>query len=75
MEELLPKLAAGERVLLPQAEDARPELLRGLEAAGIPVEAVVAYRKRLPPGANDQAKALFDRQPLGWVTFTSPEDR
>ncbi|HEX2252295.1 MAG TPA: uroporphyrinogen-III synthase [Thermoanaerobaculia bacterium] len=60
-------------VLLPQAADARPELARGLAAAGVLHEAVVAYGKRLPPAAPARARELFPPgEPLGWVTFTSP---
>lgn len=72
LEELLPHLNPGDRVLLPQAEDARPELAEGLAGVGIEVIPVVAYRKRLPAAAAQQADQLFARHPLGWVTFTSP---
>lgn len=70
--ELLPRLSPGDRVLLPQAADARPVLLAGLRAAGVDVEAVVAYGKGVPPDAAGRAAALFGDAPLGWVTFTSP---
>jgi uroporphyrinogen-III synthase len=59
------------RVLLPQAEDARPVLAERLEAAGAEVVRVVAYRKRVPEGAVDRARELFAEPPWGWVTFTS----
>jgi uroporphyrinogen-III synthase len=72
LEELLPRLRRGERVLLPQAEDARPVLADGLRAAGMEVTTVVAYRKVVPPEATDHAARLFGGGPLGWVTFTSP---
>lgn len=61
-----------QRVLLPRAADARPELLDRLEQAGARVDAVEAYAKRLPLDARSIADRLFDRSPLGWVTFTSP---
>jgi uroporphyrinogen-III synthase len=70
-EELAPRVA-GQRVLLPQAADARPALLAGLRAAGADAVAVVAYDKRLPPEAVSRAVELFSAAPLGWVTFTSP---
>jgi uroporphyrinogen-III synthase len=63
---------AGQRVLLPQASDARPTLLAGLRDAGAEAVAVVAYDKRLPPDAPARAAELFAGSPLGWVTFTSP---
>lgn len=62
----------GQRVLLPQADDARPELERRLRAAGAQVVAVVAYSKHLPAEAFAQAERLFAREPIGWVVFTSP---
>jgi len=64
--------AAGRRFLLPQASDARPALLHGLQATGAEAVAVVAYDKRLPPEALRRAAELFSAAPLGWVTFTSP---
>ncbi|HEV8630217.1 MAG TPA: uroporphyrinogen-III synthase, partial [Thermoanaerobaculia bacterium] len=62
----------GQRILLPQAADARPTLAAGLRAAGMEVDVVVAYRKTLPPDAASRAAAIFGDGPLGWVTFTSP---
>ncbi|HEV8238759.1 MAG TPA: uroporphyrinogen-III synthase [Thermoanaerobaculia bacterium] len=72
--ELLPRLRyqPGERILLPQAADARPTLAEGLRAAGHEVDTVVAYRKTVPPDARERAAAIFGNGPLGWVTFTSP---
>lgn len=78
--ELLGPEIRGRRVLFPQAADARRTLEEGLAAAGAEVTAVVAYDKRLPPGAPEQARELFGETPsagtddrsLGWVTFTSP---
>ncbi len=70
--ELLPRLGAGARVLLPQAADAGPTLAAGLRAAGMTADVVVAYRKALPPGATANAAAIFGTGALGWVTFTSP---
>jgi uroporphyrinogen-III synthase len=72
LHELVPKLRSGERILLPQAADARPTLVEGLRAAGANVTAAVAYRKTLPPGAAELAGRIFGEGSLGWVTFTSP---
>jgi uroporphyrinogen-III synthase len=69
---LAPRLRRGDRVLLPQAADARPLLARGLAAAGAEASAVVAYDKRLPAEAPRRAAELFAGSRLGWVTFTSP---
>jgi uroporphyrinogen-III synthase len=69
---LAPRIGRRERVLLPQAADARPTLVEGLAAAGAEPVAVVAYDKRLPPEAAERARILFSSSPIGWVTFTSP---
>ncbi len=75
-EQLVPRLSAGERVLLPQAADARPVLEELLVAAGAEVTRVDAYAKRMPPASRRRAEEIFDApsrdEPLGWVTFTSP---
>ncbi len=71
LDSLIPTLPPGARVLVPQAADARPELVAGLESAGARATAVVAYRKQLPAEATDTARQLFSRR-IGWVTFTSP---
>ena len=73
--ELAPRLAPGERVLLPQASDARPVLERELSRSGARVDRVDAYTKRTPPDARERAAEVFGGLPhetLGWVTFTSP---
>jgi uroporphyrinogen-III synthase len=70
--ELAPRLAAGARVLLPQAADARPVLARELARAGARVDRVDAYAKRTPPAAHERAAEIFGTASLGWVTFTSP---
>jgi uroporphyrinogen-III synthase len=63
---------AHRRVLLPQAADAAPTLAARLRQGGAEVVAVEAYAKRIPPAAFEQARELFQEEPLGWVTFTSP---
>jgi uroporphyrinogen-III synthase len=70
--ELVRKLEPGERILIPQAADARPTLAAGLREAGAEVDVVVAYRKAMPAEAPALAVAIFGDGPLGWVTFTSP---
>jgi uroporphyrinogen-III synthase len=71
-EALVPLLAQGARVLLPQADDARPQLAAGLRQGGADLHTLVAYRKGLPDSARVEAQGLFDDLSLGWVTFTSP---
>lgn len=71
--ELAPLLAPGARILLPQPADARPVLAAELTRAGAEVHSVIAYAKRPRRAASARASELFgDRDPLGWVTFTSP---
>jgi uroporphyrinogen III methyltransferase/synthase len=70
--ELAPHLRGDDKVLVPQADDARPALVDALRSAGVRVDAVEAYAKRLPAGAGARARELFDGREIGWVTFTSP---
>jgi len=69
---LAPYVSRRERVLLPQAADARPLLAERLRAAGADVVRVVAYEKRLPEASRRRSSELFSDRPLGWITFTSP---
>jgi uroporphyrinogen-III synthase len=71
-EQLAPLVRRRSRVLLPQAEDARPLLAERLETAGAEVVRVTAYRKRPPDRVYERARSLFAEKPWGWVTFTSP---
>lgn len=72
LDALLPDLQPGERVLLPQAADARPLLAERLLEARADVESVVAYEKRVPPSSRSRAAEIFSTGALGWVTFTAP---
>jgi len=67
-----PHVARRRRVLLPQAEDARNTLEKGLSAAGADVVRVDAYRKVIPQATLERANQIFADGPWGWVTFTSP---
>jgi len=67
-----PCLVGGERLLLPQATDARPVLEELLLASGGHVVRVDAYAKRMPPSSRARAAEIFGDGALGWVTFTSP---
>jgi uroporphyrinogen-III synthase/uroporphyrinogen III methyltransferase/synthase len=70
--ELAP-LVAGRRVLLPRAADGRPELPRGLEAAGARLEAPDAYRT--VPAPADTLRPLagwIARGEVDAVAFASP---
>lgn len=69
--DLAPRVTRRQRVLLPQAADARSNLVEGLAAAGAEPVAFVAYDKRLPAEAPRRAAELF-ASTIGWVTFTSP---
>lgn len=67
-----PCLVGGERLLLPQAADARPVLEELLLASGGQVVRVDAYAKQMPPSSRTRATEIFGDGPIGWVTFTSP---
>jgi uroporphyrinogen-III synthase len=58
-------------VLLPQAERARETLARILEASGVKVEVVTAYRTVLGSGGDDVPR-LLRRGKLDAVVFASP---
>ena len=70
--ELAPRVGRRQRILLPQAADARATLADGLLQAGAEPVTVVAYDKRLPSKVGEQALDLFSGGFIGWVTFTSP---
>lgn len=61
---------AGRRVLLPNADIARPELEERLRAAGARVDRVVAYRTVPAPGGAELA-TLIERGALDALLFTS----
>lgn len=67
-ETLAPK--SGTRILLPQAEIARPVLAQGLIASGAAVKAVDAYRTILGSGGADVPNLLAQQQ-IDAITFTS----
>ncbi len=63
----------GRRVLVPRAEEGRPELVDGLEAGGAEVVAPVAYRTQsAPPESLRQLGDLLERGQIHAVTFASP---
>jgi uroporphyrinogen-III synthase len=63
----------GRRVLVPRAEEGRPELLDGLAAAGAEVIAPAAYRTvAAPPGALAPLADALEAGGLDAVTFASP---
>jgi uroporphyrinogen-III synthase len=61
---------AGQRMLLPRAELARPLLARGLEALGAKVDEIPAYRTVPGPGIAELATLLRANR-VDAVTFTS----
>jgi uroporphyrinogen-III synthase len=62
---------AGQRVLLPQGDIARPELAAGLRERGATVDAVIVYRT-VPGAGVDALVAALQRHELDAVTFASP---
>ncbi len=65
-------LAAGARVLIPRAQEAREALPHLLASFGAQVDVVAAYRTRLPASSSaDRARGLFTSGTIDAVTFTS----
>lgn len=64
-------VAAGERVLIPGSEIARPELAAALAARGAQVLPVIAYRTIIGSGAVDLVHML-DIDSADAIVFTSP---
>jgi uroporphyrinogen III methyltransferase/synthase len=59
------------RVLVPRAEDARPELIEGLRGLGVEVDEVTLYRAVVPSEAPADALEMLRRGEIDIVTFTS----
>jgi len=68
--EVARRLVPGARVLLCQADIARPELADLLDSAGAKVTPVAAYRTKLGSGGVDLPKLLAERS-VDAITFTS----
>jgi len=66
-----PLLQPGDRVLVPRAEAARPELVDGLRALGAEVDEVTLYRAAVPADAPAEALAALRDGGIDIVTFTS----
>lgn len=62
---------AGERVLLPRADIARPELPEKLRQAGCTVDEVVAYETQAVESLPEDVLAALREGRIDWVTFTS----
>ena len=71
VEALRGQIAVGDRVLLPRAESARAELVRGLEAMGAAVDEIPIYRAAVPSEASPEALAELREGRIDIVTFTS----
>ncbi len=69
---LKPFISPGQRVLLPRADIARPELAQALKEMGMEVREVTTYRNLLPRGAADfNWKDIFSGSKKPVITFTS----
>jgi uroporphyrinogen III methyltransferase/synthase len=61
----------GDRILVPRAESARPELVEGLCSRGCQVDEVTLYRAAVPETAPEEALSLLREGAIDIVTFTS----
>ncbi len=71
VEAMRPHLRPGDRVLLPRAEGARPELVEGLRSLGAQVDELILYRAAVPAAAPAEALSLLREGAIDIVTFTS----
>lgn len=67
---LQPVIRPGQQVLLPRADIARPQLVKGLEELGARVEDLAVYETVLPR-LDQEALAQLAKHPPDWITFTS----
>ncbi len=70
-EGLLPKLQAGDRVLLPRAAEARQVLPEMLEREGMTVEEIPVYQTVPGEGDEESLKELLREKRVDIITFTS----
>ncbi len=68
---LTERVAAGQKVLLPRAQNARPELIEGLRAVGAQVDEVMLYVAATPREIDAEALARVKRGDVDVVTFAS----
>ena len=62
---------SGKRVLLPQADIARPGLAKGLRDAGCTVDVLTAYQTKPADSLPEDVLTALREHQLDWVTFTS----
>jgi uroporphyrinogen III methyltransferase/synthase len=68
---LKPNVSSGDRILLPRAAEARPELPEGLRALGAEVDEVPLYRSVVPGEAPPDTLEALREGRIDVVTFTS----
>jgi uroporphyrinogen III methyltransferase/synthase len=71
VEAMSPLLHARDRILVPRAEGARPELIDGLATLGAEVDEVPLYKAVVPAEAPPEALAALRDGEVDIVTFTS----
>lgn len=62
---------AGKRVLLPQADIARPLLAKGLQDAGCRVDVITAYQTQPVDALPEDVLEALRNGEVDWITFTS----
>ncbi len=65
------RVLQGARILLPRAEDARDNVIDGLEAKGARIDELVLYRAAVPPDRDSEGLHLLREGSFDIVTFTS----
>jgi uroporphyrinogen III methyltransferase/synthase len=71
IEALRSQVSSGDRVLVPRAEGARPELIDGLRQLGAEVDELTIYRAVVPKEPSAEPLSLLRDGGIDIVTFTS----
>ncbi len=72
VEEFLPRIQPGDRVLIPKGNLAREYIADSLTAAGADVEEIVIYENYMPEESRGKLAKMIEENQLDILLFTSP---
>ncbi|WP_079509931.1 uroporphyrinogen-III synthase [Mesobacillus jeotgali] len=72
IDEFLPQVKAGEKILIPKGNLARDYISSSLKKKGAIVEEVIIYETYLPQDSRDKLVQMLSDERLDILTFTSP---
>ncbi|WP_423799241.1 uroporphyrinogen-III synthase [Neobacillus sp. SAB-20_R2A] len=72
VEEFLPQVKPGIRVLLPKGNLAREYIATGLRKAGAVVDELIIYENYMPEESREKLAKMLSERELNILTFTSP---